>query len=265
MRPGEHIVGDHNRALSRFVAAAFVGAFVTLAAPSAWAQPRWGRPQTPRAGACFYRDADFRGDFFCVAAGDDVAVLPNGMNDQISSIRTFGRVTVTVFQNGRFTGRSERFDSDVRNLRERGWNDALSSMRVSRPFGDGNRPGDEIRPGSGVRPADAERIVRRAYQDLLNREPDAVGMRVYRSHLIDDGWSETQVREALRDSPEYRTANTMTRAKAEEIVRRAYRSVLNRDPDPASQPYIDKVLRERWTEEDVARELRKSDEFRRKR
>jgi hypothetical protein len=193
-------VACHNRVLYRCAVAGFVGALVTLAAPSAWAQPRWGRPQTPRAGACFYRDADFRGDFFCVPAGDDVAILPNGMNDQISSIRTFGRVTVTVFQNGRYSGRSERFDSDVRNLRDRGWNDALSSMRVSRPFGDGNRPGD-----------------------------------------------------------------AMTRAKAEEIVRRAYRSVLNRDPDPASQPYIDKVLRERWTEEDVARELRKSDEYRRKR
>jgi hypothetical protein len=138
-------------------------------------------------------------------------------------------------------------------------------MRVSRSSGSGNGPGDGYRPGGGVRPADAERIVRRAYQDLLNREPDNAGMRLYRSRVIDDGWSETQVRDAIRASPEFRTANMMTREKAEEIVRRAYRAVLNREPDRGSQPYVDKVLRDRWTEEDVARELRKSDEYRRKR
>jgi hypothetical protein len=41
--------------------------------------------------------------------------------------------------------------------------------------------------------------------------------------------------------------------------------VLNRDPDPASRTYVDKVLRDRWTEQDVANELRKSPEFRNKR
>jgi len=262
-----------NTVRCRSAVAGVVGALVMLAAPAASAQPRWGRPRTPQAGACFYRDADYRGDFFCVSAGDDVPVLPDGMNDQISSIKTFGKIEVTIFQNGRFRGRSERFDSDVRNLRGTGWNDQLSSMRVSRPFGGGagfgggdNRPGGgDNRPGGGVRPGDAERIVRRAYQDLLNREPDPVGLRTYRSRIIDDGWSEAQVREALRDSPEYRAANSMTRAKAEEIVRRAYRSVLNRDPDPASQPWVDKVLRDHWTEDDVARELRKSAEYRNKR
>jgi hypothetical protein len=255
-----------NTVMCRSAVASVVGALVMLAAPAASAQPRWGRPRTPQAGACFYRDADFQGDFFCVTAGDDVAVLPDGMNDQISSIKTFGRVEVTVFRNGRFNGRSDHFDSDVRNLRDKGWNDVLSSLRVSRPFGGGGF-GDNggNRPAGGARPGDAERIVRRAYQDLLNREPDAVGLRLYRSRIIDDGWSEAQVREALRESPEYRAANSMTRAKAEEIVRRAYRSVLNRDPDPGSQPYVDKVLREHWTEDDVARELRKSAEYRNKR
>jgi hypothetical protein len=269
-----------NIVMCRSAVAGVVGALIMLAAPAASAQPRWGRPRTPQAGACFYRDADYRGDFFCVSAGDDVSVLPDGMNDQISSIKTFGRVEVTIFQNGRFRGRSDRFDSDVRNLRDRGWNDELSSMRVSRPFGGGggfgggdNRPGGgdnrqgggDNRQSGGARPGDAERIVRRAYQDLLNREPDAAGLRLYRGRIIDDGWSEAQVRDALRESPEYRTANTMTRPKAEEIVRRAYRSVLNREPDPGSQPFVDKVLRDHWTEDDVARELRKSPEYRNKR
>jgi hypothetical protein len=36
----------------------------------------------------------------------------------------------------------------------------------------------------------------------------------------------------------------MTSAKAQEIVRRAYQAVLNREPDAGSRTYVDKVLRE---------------------
>ena len=110
---------------------------------------------------------------------------------------------------------------------------------------------------------DADRIVRRAYQDILDREPDEAGLRQYRSRIIDDGWSEAQVREALRKSPEYRQKSTMTRQKAQEIVRRAYLAVLKREPDAGSRGYVDRVLREKWTQSDVERELRKSPEYRR--
>jgi hypothetical protein len=56
----------------------------------------------------------------------------------------------------------------------------------------------------------------------------------------------------------------MTYAKAEEIVRRAYQAVLRREPDPGSRPYVDKVMRDHWSQQDVERELRKSPEFRNK-
>jgi len=47
---------------------------------------------------------------------------------------------------------------------------------------------------------------------------------------------------------------------------RAYRNVLGRDPDPAGlEGYVQGVLRKKWTEADVERELRKSDEYRNKR
>jgi hypothetical protein len=72
------------------------------------------------------------------------------------------------------------------------------------------------------------------------------------------------VRDALRKSPEYRQKTTMTPAKAEEVVRRAYQSVLEREPDAGSRRYVDKVLREKWTQQDVERELRKSAEYRNK-
>jgi hypothetical protein len=56
----------------------------------------------------------------------------------------------------------------------------------------------------------------------------------------------------------------MTREQAEEVVRRAYQSVLGRDPDPGSRSYVDRVLKDHWTERDVARELRNSAEYRNK-
>jgi hypothetical protein len=105
-------------------------------------------------------------------------------------------------------------------------------------------------------------IVRRAYQDVLDREPDAQGMRIYRSHIVDDGWTEQQVRQSLRDSPEYRQQQMMTLGKAQQIVRQAYLSVLHREPDSGASGYVNKVLNQRWTQQDVERELRKSDEYR---
>ena len=122
-----------------------------------------------------------------------------------------------------------------------------------------------MRSGSyGRLTEDPDRIIHRAYQDILDREPDTAGLRLYRSHMIDDGWSEAKVREALRKSPEYREKSTMTLPKAQDIVRRAYLAVLKREPDAASQGYVDRVLRDRWSQQDVERELRKSEEYKRR-
>src|SRR5262245_39690104 len=55
--------------------ASMVGALVLSDATTASAQRRWGwgRPSVPRAGACFFRDANFQNDYFCVQADDEVA------------------------------------------------------------------------------------------------------------------------------------------------------------------------------------------------
>jgi hypothetical protein len=128
------------------------------------------------------------------------------MNDEISSMQTFGDVDVEVYQDVDFRGRSRRFGSSVRNLAEEGWNDRLSSVRVSRRGND------------------------RDGRDRDDRRPSA-----------------------------------MTQARAEDIVRRAYQSVLKRDPDPASRGFVDRVLKDGWSQTDVERELRNSEEYRRKR
>jgi hypothetical protein len=91
--------------------------------------PVWGRGgQIPREGACFYEDADFRGQYFCLARGATYSSMPRGFNDRISSIRVF-RGGVRIFQDRDFRGRSTEIRSDVRDLRG-SWRDTISSLRV---------------------------------------------------------------------------------------------------------------------------------------
>jgi hypothetical protein len=111
----------------------------------------------------------------------------------------------------------------------------------------------------GMRP---EAIVRRAYQDILGRDPDPEGMSTYRSNIIDKGWSEQDVREALRNSPEYASGPART-ASADRIIRRAYQDILGRDPDPQGlETYRRNIIERGWDEQDVRTALRRSEERR---
>jgi len=252
-------------------------AVVLLVLPSLASAQRWGRERFPQSGACFFRDKNFRGEYFCVGAGANVGAVPGEMNDEISSIRIFGRAEVVVFRDVRFGGGSSHFGSDVRNLREEGWNDRISSLRVE-PLDRGDRDSrdsrdrrddrgedrrEDRRDERRISNDDADKIIKRAYQDVLGRDPDQGGFSQYRSRIIDDRWTEAQVRESIRSSPEFRDR---LRTSAQDVVRRAYLAVLNREPDAAgAEPYIQRVLRDNWKQQDVERDLRNSPEFRNRR
>jgi hypothetical protein len=178
-----------------------------LAVPAVASAQRWGHERFPQSGACFFKDDNYRGDYFCVRAGEDVGRVPDDLNDGISSIRVFGRAEVEVFRDTRFNGGSARFASDIRNLRSEGWNDRVSSLRVQ----------------------------------VASRG------------------------ERARDQSEQRRGERMTPAQAQDIVRRAYEAVLKREPDAASAGYVTAVMNDNWSQQDVERELRKSDEFRNRR
>jgi Peptidase inhibitor family I36 len=102
--------------------------------------PRWDhswndRPN-PRAGACFFTDAGFRGNRFCVRRGDRLPSLPGDFGDNISSIQLFGDARVKVFNDRNFSGGSQEFHrpiEDLRNAKFRGghtWNNRISSVVV---------------------------------------------------------------------------------------------------------------------------------------
>ena len=110
----------------------------------------------------------------------------------------------------------------------------------------------------------ADTVIRRAYQDILRRAPDSEGLRTYSRRILNDGWDEQDVRQALRKSDERRTTtDTMNRQRAEESVHRAYRNVLGRDADPSGlDTYVNHMMRDRWTQADVEKALRSSNERR---
>jgi hypothetical protein len=146
------------------------------------------------------------------------------------------------------------------NIIDRGWSeqDVREALRKSPEYASGP-----------ARTASADRIIRRAYQDILGREPDQGGLETYRRNIIERGWDEQDVRAALRHSQERRDVvrgqRTLSDAEAADIVRRAYLSVLNREPDAnGMRDYKARILNDRWTEQQVVNALRNSDEYRSK-
>ena len=209
----------------------------------------------------FYQDADFRGEALAVYPGDSLENLsglsfPNGgrLNDRISSIRVEGGAEAYVYADARFRGAVMRLSESARDLTGRllpgsvsaSWNDRISSLRVEM------RRRDESREEPNV-------VIKRAYLDLLGREPDPSGMGNYRGLIIDQGWTERMVRDHIRRSDEFRHEG------ADRIIRRAYLDVLGREPDPSGlKHHRQNLLEKDWTEGDVRDALRQSEEFRQK-
>ena len=106
---------------------------------------------------------------------------------------------------------------------------------------------------------DPTTIVENAYQDVLGRKADKAGMREFRSKIIDQGWTEAQVRDALRQSPEFKQSG------ADAIIKRAYEDILNREPDRSGKElYRKNITEQNWTEKQVRDSLRASQEYKNK-
>lgn len=219
------------------------------------------RTHRGRGLVTFYEHAGFRGESVTLRSGESLDNLSrenfdNGtpINDRISSIRIEGEAVVFLYQDAGFRGGVLRLTSSVRNLDEHtpGWNDRVSSVRVERDRGGHDGAPD---PRQIER---AERMIQRAYREILHREPDPDGLNSYRRHILEEGWDEEQLRHALWSSDEYREV-------VMRIVVRAYQDLLGREPEPrGARLYRDRMLHERWTEEDVRNDIRKSDEYRRR-
>jgi TorA maturation chaperone TorD len=152
------------------------------------------------------------------------------------------------------SGLSSYADKMVRE----GWTeqDVREALRRSDEYGASDR-----------RTASADRIIRRAYMDVLHREPDAQGLADYRREVLENGWEYQDLRRALMRSEERRLNRRGVReSDASAMVARAYRSVLGREPDADGlRAYTERVMLDGWREADVIRALRESDEYRNRR
>lgn len=102
-------------------------------------------------------------------------------------------------------------------------------------------------------------IIKRAYRDILGREPDAAGLNRYRKAINEEGWSEDRMRETLKNSDEAKKSRT------DIIIKRAYREILGREVDPGGlKTYRTRVKEDGWSEGDIKNDLKKSDEYRKK-
>jgi hypothetical protein len=202
----------------------------------------------------FYQDVDFRGGSLTLEAGEEIENLTlerfsngGGANDRISSMRIEGPIEVTVHRDSRFRGATRRFTADVRNLTQDGgqWNDVISSIRT------------EYRSRRDARDerADVDRAIERVFRDTLGRKPDQSEQRRFRTRMIEENWSDKDVRIELTKTDEYRTV-------VERIVAKAYRELLGREADPGGlRNYVRHMLQDRWSEEDVRHSMREGEEY----
>lgn len=247
----------------------------------------------------FFTEPGFKGEALTVEAGASVENLDRMIRTTaqkpwtfaISSIRVEGSARATVYTAAAFSGDRLEVTRDIADLysvarsSEAGasWDRAIASVAVvgpprtvvTQPAPSPRYPPEqpttvyvvptpaspappvvirEVRPRLDRR--SAELIVQRAYREVLNRPADPEGLRLYRDRLMHEGWSDRQVIEQLQRSAEARGVN------ADEAIRRAYREVLGRDPDPNGLAHYRAKWRDGWTQGQIRDDLRRSHEGR---
>ena len=115
---------------------------------------------------------------------------------------------------------------------------------------------EQLQRSREARGVNADEAIAQAYREVLGREPDPQGLASYRAKWR-DGWTQGQIRDDLRRSVEGR--NNYIR----NVITKAYREVLGRDPDPSGFANYERAMRERgWSERDVRNALMSGDEYR---
>lgn len=227
------------------------GFAVVAAGPTASAQS-WGRGAQPEAGACFYEDINFGGRYFCTRVGEGSERVPSRLNDEISSIRIIGPAEVIVFRDGSMRGEARRFTTAVRDLRNSGFNDRLTSYVVQpRGYGDQRGYGSD-RYGNG------------GYGNPSYGYGYPGGSYGYPNGGYGDGrYDNGRYDQGRYDSGRYNGGGSRwTYQQAATMVQQAYRRVFGREPDRDARPWVDEVLKNNWSQRQLEQALRNTPEGR---
>jgi hypothetical protein len=140
-----------------------LGVLVIFSLVPVGADAQFGRQRNGQDQVCVYRDIQYQGAEQCYRPGDSIPSL-QGMNGQPSSIRIYGRASVTVYDDSNFRGHSTVFSSSVPDLGQvrlesKSWNDRIRSLQVSGngygPYGNSPVYGESSRyPDDGRYPND---------------------------------------------------------------------------------------------------------------
>ncbi|MEO6874253.1 MAG: hypothetical protein ABI222_05475 [Opitutaceae bacterium] len=225
--------------------------------------PQLGPAGSPPGRVLLFPEPNYRGDPLIVEAGGALENLEyvrdrdgRRWNDRISSVRIEGPVLLIMYEDAGYRGGQATLTRNAADLgalslgdrRGTTWSRRISSLRV------------EVLPDNNLgfirwERRDATRAVRSAYHDILGREPDDRGMDEYRDRLIDRGWTEDQLRDNLRRSPEFRNRDVSG------IIRKGYRDILRRDPDSEGSARYTRSLHEGMSEAEFRADLKRSREY----
>jgi hypothetical protein len=118
---------------------------------------------------------------------------------------------------------------------------------------------DDLRRSPEFHALNPDEVIGRLYRSVLKREPDPEGLRHYRDLFVNRGWTISQIRADLVHSEE-RSATHIR-----DVITRAYRELLGRDPDPNGLATYERAVRDKaWGEAEIRDSLRKSAEYRQK-
>lgn len=115
---------------------------------------------------------------------------------------------------------------------------------------------EQLQRSPEARGVNADEAIRRAYREVLGRDPDANGLAHYRAKWR-EGWTQGQIRDDLRRSHEGRDSYIKN------AITRAYRELLGREPDAAGYASYERLMREKgFSERDVREAIMSGDEYR---
>ncbi len=112
----------------------------------------------------------------------------------------------------------------------------------------------QLQRSDEARRINPDESIRRAYREVLGRDPDANGLAHYRAKWR-DGWTQGQIRDDLRRSHEGRDGNIRA------AITRAYRELLGRDPDAAGLANYEQLMRRGYSERDIREAIMNGDEY----
>jgi hypothetical protein len=118
----------------------------------------------------------------------------------------------------------------------------------------------DLRNSPEFRALNPDEVITRAYHDVLKREPDPAGLNHYRDLFANHGWTIGQIRADLVRSPEW------TEKRIHDVITKAYRDILGRDPDAAGLENYRRAIRDKaWNEQQIRADLARSAEAQQKR